>query len=462
MNRFAVLRLRPFDTETEEGRHQERYRRAGLTTLTSMVSRFVALAVIFVSVRVALPYLGEARFGIWATISSLISILMIFDFGIGNSMVSRVAALAAKSDQAALRKLIISGLSVLGVMGVLLGATLVCLAAYVPLSWLYKGASTQLIEEARGALMLFGVLFGLSVPLQAIHRIYAGLQEGYVASCAVGFMGLLSLLALPLIPRMHAGIASLLLVTYGLQVAAGVILLVALHKRFKLALPRLGELRESKTRDLLTSGGLFFVLQVTAVIGWDMDPVLLSTLVGPASAATYSVVQRMFLLVAGPLSMLNSPLWGSYADANTRGDFEYIRRTLSRSLLLTFFLALLGVGAVLLVRQPVLHLLTKGILQPPGSFILMFGVWTIVAAVGDALAMYLNGLHALKPQIVASVSFLVVAIILKMALITRYGLNGVVAATLISYLSTVVVLFMTVFRKAIFAPLRATQMSEHP
>jgi O-antigen/teichoic acid export membrane protein len=92
----------------------------------------------------------------------------------------------------------------------------------------------------------------------------------------------------------------------------------------------------------------------------------------------------------------------------------------------------------------------------------MFGVWTIVAAVGDALAMYLNGLHALKPQIVASVSFLVVAIILKMALITRYGLNGVVAATLISYLSTVVVLFMTVFRKAIFAPLRATQMSEHP
>src|ERR1700733_3875591 len=271
MTRFAILRFRAFDTETEEGRHRERYRRAGLTTLLSMFSRVVALVVIFVSMRVALPYLGEARFGVWATISSLATVLMIFDFGIGNSMVSRVAGLAAQSEWATLRKLIISGLSVLGLIGVLMGAALVSLAAYAPLSWLYKGAALILIEEARGTLMLFGVLFGLSIPLQAVHRIYAGLQEGYISSCAMGFTGILSLLALPLMPRLHAGIASLLLTTYGLQVGSGVILLVALHRRFKLALPRFAEFGESSVRDLVASGGLFFVLQVTAVIGWDMD-----------------------------------------------------------------------------------------------------------------------------------------------------------------------------------------------
>ena len=419
----------------------------------SIFSRFIALAVIFVSLRVALPYLGEARFGVWVTISSLITVLMIFDLGIGNSMVSQVARLAAQDESAALRKLIITGLSLLFLIGMLLGAALVSLAALAPLSWLYKGAAPALIDEARGALMLFGVLFGLSIPLQAVHRIYAGLQEGYISSCTVGSMGVVSLLALPLMPMVHAGIASLLLVTYGLQVAAGAILLVALHRRFKLALPRLAELRESSVRDLVASGGLFFVLQVTGVIGWDMDTILLSSLIGPASAATYAVVQRMFMMVAGPLAIVNAPLWGGYADAFARGDLQYIRRTLRRSLILTFLLATIGVVALLVMREPILQLLTKGVLQPPGSFILIFGVWTVVAAVGDALAMYLNGLHVLKPQVVTAVSFLTVALILKLNFVAQYGLNGIVTATLLGYLSTVGMLFMTVFRKQILAPL---------
>jgi len=456
MTRFDILRFKAFDTETEEGRHRERYRRAGLTTLSSMFSRALALAVIFVSMRVALPYLGEARFGVWATISSLTAILMIFDFGIGNSMVSRVAALAAQSEWATLRKLIISGLSVLGLIGILLGAALVSLAAYAPISWLYKGAAPALLEEARGALIVFGVLFGLSIPLQAVHRIYAGLQEGYISHCAMSFTGILSLLALPLMPRLHAGIAGLLLITYGLQIGSGLILMVALHRRFKLALPRFSEFRESKVRDLVASGGLFFVLQVTGVIGWDMDAVLLSAMVGPASAATYSVVQRMFMLVTGPLSMINAPLWGGYADAYARGDFRFIRKTLQHSMSLTFLFATLGVAVLWLLRAPISHLLTKGVLQPPESFILIFGVWTVVAVVGDALAMYLNGLHILKPQIVAAVCFLTVALILKLNLVTHYGLNGIIAATLFGYLSTVAPLFMTVFRKAIFVPLRTT------
>ena len=50
----------------------------------------------------------------------------------------------------------------------------------------------------------------------------------------------------------------------------------------------------------------------------------------------------------------------------------------------------------------------------------------------------------------AAVCFLTVALILKLNLVTHYGLNGIIAATLFGYLSTVGVLFMTVFRKAIF------------
>lgn len=454
MTKFPFLQLKSFDTTTEDGRQNERYRRAALTTLLSVFSRGAALAVLFVSLRVALPYLGQARYGVWMTISSLTTALMVFDFGIGNGMVSRVASLAAVADRVGLKRQIALGLTVLAAIGIVVGGILACAAAYAPIGWLYKDATPELLREARTALVIFSALFGISIPLQAAHRIYAGLQEGYFSLSIAGLMSLLSLLIVPVLPALHADISDFVLVAYGLQLASGAVLVVALQKRFSLSLPAFAEFRLTDVRALMSTGGLFFLLQIAGVIGWDMDPTLVSVLMGPAAVAMYSVVQQMFLLVSGPLLMLNAPLWGGYADAHARGEVRYLRNTLRRSMLGTFCLAALGVMIILAVHSPLAHLLTKNVLAPSWPLVLIFGLWTVVSAAGGALAMYLNGLHILAPQVVSSVAFVVVAIILKLVLIGPYGLEGVMAGTLLSYLLTIVLPYLTVFRKTIGAPLR--------
>ena len=449
------FRLTPFNGATEEGRRNERYRRAALTTLLSLCARSASLAVVFVSLRIALPYLGEARFGVWMTISSLTAVLLVFDFGIGNSMVSRVAILATRSDSLALGKLIVLGLAVLGAIGLLVGGALACIAAWAPMAWLYKGASPELISEARRALVLFGVLFGLSVPLQATHRIYAGLQEGYFSQAVSGAMSLLSVAILPLLPRFHADVSAFLLFTYGIQLLSGAILLACLYHRFRLTLPVGNDYRGGDLQGLIASGGLFLVLQVAAVIGWNMDASLLSSLIGPASVSVYSLAQRMFMLVTVPLSMLNGPLWASYADAHARGEIGFLRRALRRSLSSTFCLAVIGVVLILIFIGPLSGLLAKNTLQIPMNFALLFGAWTVVNATGDAFAMYMNGVHILLPQIVACIIFVVVTLSLKVTLVSAYGLEGLIAISLVSYLSTFGALYLTVFRGALLKPLRA-------
>jgi O-antigen/teichoic acid export membrane protein len=255
-------------------------------------------------------------------------------------------------------------------------------------------------------------------------------------------------------PLLHWGIAGFLVASYGIQLSSGLALLLVLRRRFGLTLPRLAEYRIEDVRALVGSGGLFFLLQIGVMIGWDMDSVVLSAFVGPAAVAVYSVVQRMFLLVSGPLSMLNAPLWASYADAHARGDFRYLRATLRRALLATFCLATAGASVVVALHAPLAQFLSKDVLQIPAGFVLMFGAWAIVSATGDALAMYMNGVHILFPQIVACLTFVVVAIILKLALVQSHGLEGVILGSLGSYLLTTVLLFLTVFRRALFAPLQ--------
>jgi hypothetical protein len=84
----------------------------------------------------------------------------------------------------------------------------------------------------------------------------------------------------------------------------------------------------------------------------------------------------------------------------------------------------------------------------------LFGAWTVVSATGDALSMYMNGVHILVPQIVACVVFVIVTLTLKITLVSAYGLNALLAISLLSYLSTFGLLYMTIFRASLLRPLR--------
>ena len=76
---ILIVRLKPFDTSTQEGRSQERYRRAALTMLSSLAARSVSILTVLISVPLTLGYLGVERYGLWMTISSVIAMLVFAD-----------------------------------------------------------------------------------------------------------------------------------------------------------------------------------------------------------------------------------------------------------------------------------------------------------------------------------------------------------------------------------------------
>src|ERR1039458_3406094 len=79
----ALLTLQPFDVATEQGRSRERYRRAALTTFTSVVARAVAVLTWLLAVRLTVRYLGDERYGLWMTITSVMAMMSFADLGIG-------------------------------------------------------------------------------------------------------------------------------------------------------------------------------------------------------------------------------------------------------------------------------------------------------------------------------------------------------------------------------------------
>ena len=414
--------------------------------LANLMSKGIAFILLFVAIPLTLPYLGAERFGVFMTVLSYAAILTFFDLGIGNALIGDIARHNAAKDEKALRLSLSSGLLMLVFLGVLMGSAGLAVALYVPPDLLFKNLSIEHHDEVRASLVVFVLAYAASIPLQGMQRVMQGLQKSYVAHAASAALATTALILLLIASSRHAGIPVLIAIAYAVPLLAPLAYAAFLFREYVpwgwLGWPALW----AGARRLFGLGGLFFLLQLGAVVGWGMDGALTSALLGAASAGTLAIVQRLFQLITYPLAIVNAPLWPAYADALARADKAFIRKTFRRSLIYTFSFAVLAAIGLCVLREPIQALwIGKGVILPT-ELVFLVAAWTVVEATGNAFAMYLNGMLIIKPQLYVNLFFIVLSLTLKYFAITNFGLVGIPAAALIAYLIAVILPYLTVFR----------------
>jgi len=175
----SIIRFKPFDCSTPEGRSQERYRRMVLTSLASAVARGIAILTSLVSVPLTLKYLGTERYGMWMTASSVIVLLGFADLGMGNGLLNAISEADGKDDRnMALMYVSIAFFILLGIATLIL-----CLffTAYFFIPWprIFNVVSEKAIREAGPSMAVFVVSLAINMPLGVAQRIQMGYQEGY-------------------------------------------------------------------------------------------------------------------------------------------------------------------------------------------------------------------------------------------------------------------------------------------
>ncbi len=430
-----------------ESRDAGRYRRAAWASTAHVLSRAAGLLVMLASVPLTLPYLGAERFGLWMLLASLVGLLGFLDLGVGNALVNGVAVASTRDDAEGLRRTIGDGLAVMLVIATLIGGVTASLAGLGPLAAWLKVVDPALADELRTAALQFAGWFALQLFSASILRIFAGLQRAYIAHLAVAAGYCVSLLALFCAARAQAPIPVLLAATLGVNALAPLPLLAVLAREKLVRWP--WRVPAQRALPLLRSGGLFLLLQIGVMVGWSVDPLIISRALGLADVAIYSVAQRVFQFVTQPLMILNAPLWAAYAEAQARGDRGFVARTLRASLLRTGLLAAAGAAVLLLAAPALLQWWTRSTVTPPFSLLLLFALWSVVEATGNAFAMFLNGAGIVRAQVAAVLLFCLLALPAKVWLAARFGVSGVVLAGLAAYLLTMPLGYWLVGRREI-------------
>lgn len=443
------LTLAAFDVTTEQGRSDERYRLALLSMVANVISRGVAMLVMVLSVKLTVPYLGAERFGVWMTVASFAGLLSFLDLGVGNALANRVSHVAAQNNKDKLRSTISGGLGYVFLIGCGVAILLFLVSNYLPWEKIIKVNNAATVEEAKNAVIVFVLLFGLSIFSNGLQRVFAGLQQAFISHLVSLIGSVLSLLALSKAAKFEANISYLLMSTLGIQLSANLFLAIILKIRKLVEIKNLKINIKFESKHLFHAGGLFFILQIGTMIGWGADSIIIASVLGAGNVAIFNITQRAYQFISQPLGIMNAPLWGAYSDAHTRGDKSFIRETLKKSMLLTLIFSVAGGLAVLIFGQRVIEVWTGGEIKVSQLLISIFFLWTICEALGNSFAMFLNGCGIVREQVLTVIALTAVALPAKFFFLNEYGVIGMQASYTILYLLIVLLSYGYFFRKTL-------------
>ncbi len=440
----SLVRLRPFDISTEEGRSRERYRRVGLATVASIAARGISIFTAVISVPLTLNYLGTERYGLWITISSTIAMLAFADLGLGNGLINAIAEVHGRDDRTAARAYVSSAFFMLTVIAALLLAAFALVYPSVPWERVFNVKSAVTVQEAGPAVAVFMLCFALNLPLGIVQRVQMGYQEVYANALWQALGNLLGLAGVVLGIHLQVGLPWLVLAMAGAPVFAALLNSIAL---FAVQRPWLGpqfrRVSRASMRAISKIGLLFFVLQIAVALAYQSGSIVVAQILGADQVPQYAVPMRLFYFVPTILSFILMPLWPAYRESISRGDVAWVRKTWKRSLMLSLSLNIPSAVVLMLFGSQIIHMWVGPAVTPSLLLLLGLGVWLGINSFDGSFAMLFNGASAVRFQAVCALLMTIANLAISIVLTREIGVAGVVWGGVIA--QTVFILIPSAF-----------------
>jgi O-antigen/teichoic acid export membrane protein len=421
------------DLQDSDKRAAERHRRALLTGIASATARVVQIGTSLITVPLTLRYLGNERFGLWMTISSVLAMASFADFGVGNGVLNTVATAYGKDDVDGIRKAVSSGFALLNtIAGVLL---LAFFSIYRLVNWadFFRVVSPQARAEAGPALAVFAVCFALNISMDVVQRVQLGLQQGYrygvwqFLGSLTGFVGVLCGIWL------HVSLPVLVIAIAGAPIFATALNAIHFFGFVRPDLrPSAAFVSQNVAAQIARLGGLFFVLQLAASISYSSDNIVLTRIMGPLAVAQYAVPCRLFNLVTMATSFVLIPLWPAYGEALEKKDYLWIRETLYRSLLIVTGVSAFLSAALVIFGNKIIHLWVGASIHASPTLLVALGIWGVVLGISSTIAVCLNGLSVVRFQVILAIVGSLINIALSIYLTRRIGIPGVIYGSILT------------------------------
>jgi O-antigen/teichoic acid export membrane protein len=403
-------------------------------TATAVLARGIAALTGFIIVPLTVGYLGPSLYGAWMAVGSVVVFFSFTDFGIAASLTNALSRAFGEKDHVSARTYVSTSLIVLSATAALLLA--LALAFSRPLADLiFPTVGPELRKyEIVPALIAAVAIFALNFPLLVVNRVLAAYQETSVANLWGIAANIANLASILIVIRLHGNLPVLVLASGGAGLFVNVVSAVWLFGwRHPLLRPGLTLADMDFLRDLWSSGWRYFVVAVAVMINFQTDNLVISRFLGPSEVTPYSVTFRLFAYSTLVQQFFFASLWPAYAEAAARKDIEWVRGVLRKNLKGSLAIAILILAMLCPFGRQIIRWWAGPAAVPGFAVIIWMTIWNLMLAHLYPLSCLLEATGNIrKLSIYVSVTA-ILNIIFSVFLVTRFGISGVIAGTVLAY-----------------------------
>jgi O-antigen/teichoic acid export membrane protein len=415
-------------------------KKIAFSTVALGISRIIGMFVTYITVPIALNYLGPEQYGLWLAATSFLVIIASYnDGGISNALVTETARLTSVGTSSEIRKVIASAhMAVL----VLAGGFVILvslIAPWMPWAWVF-GVDASAHDNQIGTLVLIiAIWMAFSLFTNIVPKVRWGMQQTLPVVIWECLSSLVVLPAAFLIIHYDLGfrwfVAAVIFTPLVIRVL-GTLQFFLTHSTL---IPRLQDIELQRSRLLLGGGSMFLAIAFSHAIAVQSDQILIANLIGAEHVPAYSILNRLFGVPFILCNFLFMSTWPVYSRMATKGDFENILIHFRR----IFAIVALGsiVASILLglfLDQILGVWLGHGLSIPP---YLKAGMMVYAPAVvmSQCCTMLFTSLDRRREQIFMSLAMTVLNLGLSLILIPRIGSAGAIIGTVVSYFFCIVI-----------------------
>lgn len=402
---------------------------AGRNSLYMIIIKGISIYISFLYVPLLLNTFDETNYGIWLTLTSLVSWIALFDIGIGNGLRNTLTKALADNNNYLARTIVSTAYIAMFAVICILYLSFLCLYKFINWNSILVG-SPEIIPKLNLIVLIVFSGFILQFFIGLINSILFAVQKPAISSLSITIGQLISYL-LVLLSVQYFKHSSMLELGSIISFTPPIILLVTSIILFNTTLkhlrPSFKYFEFSKIGILFSLGVQFFIIQIITIVLFQSNNLIITHVINSGIVVEYNIAYKYMNILVIVFNIIATPIWSATTDAWQKNDIEWIiltnRRLLKLSLVFTI------VGLLMLIISPYVYKLwiRDEIRISTGTTLLLL-LYSSLMMVYGSYGYILNGIGKLRVQTIATALIAIAYIPMACVLGRYYGLTGILSA----------------------------------
>jgi len=357
--------------------------------------KFLQMALGIIYLPVVLSFVDKSTLGIVMTITSVVSWLYLSDIGIGNGFKNKFNESISSGNVEKARS--ITSTAYISLFSILLLISIICIVAAGFINW-----NVILKVDTNPNKLLWGIRFAIfallmTFGLRLINKIIQAHQLNYLNNILELIIKILKLFAIFIALHITTGsFLKYIVISQSIPIIVlTVFSIILFYSKFKYYRPSIKYFEFSEVKNITSLGFKFFFIQITAVILFSTDNIIITRLFSTADVTVYNVIRQYYMNIWTIFTFISVPLWPAYTKAYTKKDFKWIKRITKKILKISFILS--GIILImLLVYKPVIKIWLQGKIEVPLLLAIFMALAQIIMLITCPFSAFINATGKLK------------------------------------------------------------------